>query len=318
MILESVEHGLLIWPMVEENGVIRTKKYAELSTVAYQSPQAPTQLITESPFIDSSFFVPVFSPGDDPIACLNKEMAFLIAVVSSRFPSTNNQLRTSSNTRNQATIQDGRVTVQQVQGRQGQNYSGTYYKGNATSLRGNTTSGHARVVKCYNYQGETEDLDTYNSDCDDLSNAQAILMANISNYCSDVISEVPNFDNYLNDMDNQKESRSKMSEKEKDPEVIANKISHKPIDYEKLNRLTDDFAKRFTPQQELSAEQAFWLRISNPTIESFLPPVRLEIPSELPKVSLVNESLKNLKFQLAQFDSVVKNMTIPNALTESE
>ncbi|GKC21443.1 hypothetical protein Tco_1023593 [Tanacetum coccineum] len=30
MILESVEHGPLIWPMIEENGVIRTKKYAEL------------------------------------------------------------------------------------------------------------------------------------------------------------------------------------------------------------------------------------------------------------------------------------------------
>ncbi|GKE22262.1 hypothetical protein Tco_1433774 [Tanacetum coccineum] len=31
MILESVEHVPLIWPTVEENGVIRTKKYAELS-----------------------------------------------------------------------------------------------------------------------------------------------------------------------------------------------------------------------------------------------------------------------------------------------
>nr|GEX37144.1 Gag-Pol polyprotein [Tanacetum cinerariifolium] len=31
MILESVEHDPLIWPTVEENGVIRTKKYAELS-----------------------------------------------------------------------------------------------------------------------------------------------------------------------------------------------------------------------------------------------------------------------------------------------
>ncbi|GJW37805.1 hypothetical protein Tco_0060725 [Tanacetum coccineum] len=29
--LESVEHGPLIWPTVEENGVIRTKKYVELS-----------------------------------------------------------------------------------------------------------------------------------------------------------------------------------------------------------------------------------------------------------------------------------------------
>nr|GEW81851.1 hypothetical protein [Tanacetum cinerariifolium] len=31
MILESVEHGLLIWPTVEENRVTRTKKYVELS-----------------------------------------------------------------------------------------------------------------------------------------------------------------------------------------------------------------------------------------------------------------------------------------------
>ncbi|GKF03562.1 hypothetical protein Tco_0030485 [Tanacetum coccineum] len=37
---------------------------------------------------------------------------------------------------------------------------------------------------------QTEDLDTYDLDCDDLSTAQAVLMANISNYGSDIISEV--------------------------------------------------------------------------------------------------------------------------------
>ncbi|GJR24028.1 hypothetical protein Tco_0972555 [Tanacetum coccineum] len=31
MILESVEHGPLIWPTIEENEVTRTKKYVELS-----------------------------------------------------------------------------------------------------------------------------------------------------------------------------------------------------------------------------------------------------------------------------------------------
>ncbi|GKF04087.1 hypothetical protein Tco_0034755 [Tanacetum coccineum] len=128
--------------------------------VAYQSPKAPTQLMTESPFVDSGFLVLslflclLFSPGDDLIACLNKAMAFLTAVASSRFLTTNNQLRTSSNPRNQATIQDGRITMQQVQERQGQNYPGITYKSNVTSSRGNTTSGQARVVKCYNYQGE--------------------------------------------------------------------------------------------------------------------------------------------------------------------
>ncbi|GJT86599.1 hypothetical protein Tco_1068316 [Tanacetum coccineum] len=51
----------------------------------------------------------VFLPGDDPIACLNKAMAFMSTVVASRFPSTNNQLRMSSNLRNHATIHDGRI-----------------------------------------------------------------------------------------------------------------------------------------------------------------------------------------------------------------
>nr|GEV42675.1 hypothetical protein [Tanacetum cinerariifolium] len=241
--------------------------------------------MTESSFVDSGFDVPVFSLGDDLIACLNKAMAFLTDVAS----------------------------------------LSTTYKGNATSSRGNTTSGQARIVKFYNCQGEghmarqctqpkrqnpgilagqvqaiiphnatfqTEDLDTYDSNCDDLSNAQAVLMSNISNYGSDVILEATvqdtNFqaqqDSMILSVIEQIRSESiNMFEKAKDPEVIAKKISHKPINYEKLNRLTDDFGKHFTPQQELSAGQTFWLRISNPTIESSLPPVKVEVPSELPK-----------------------------------
>ncbi|GKE51011.1 hypothetical protein Tco_1486167 [Tanacetum coccineum] len=115
----------------------------------------------------------------------------------------------------------------------------------------------------------------------------------------------------------EEESRSKMSKKAKYPEVIAKKISHKPIYYEKLNSLTDDFGKRFSPQQELSVEQVFWFHTLNPTIEpSYTSPVIVDVPSELPKVSLVNASLKKLKFHLTQFESVVKKRTTPNALEE--
>ncbi|GJX05376.1 hypothetical protein Tco_0191292 [Tanacetum coccineum] len=85
----------------------------------------------------------------------------------------------------------------------------------------------------------------------------------------------------------------------------------------RLKFLSEDFGKRFTLQQEMDAEQAFWFCISNPTIESSNPPpVKVEVPSELPKVSLVNASLKNLKFHLPQFDSVVKKRTTPDARTE--
>ncbi|GJS23432.1 hypothetical protein Tco_0452064 [Tanacetum coccineum] len=178
--------------------------------ISYQSPQAFRQPITKSPLVDSSLAIPVFYPGDDPIACLNKAMAFLTIVASSRFPSTNNQLRTSSNLRNQATIQDGRVTEQQ-----------------------------------------TKDLDTYDSDCDDISNAKAILMANISNYGSDVILEVPHSKTYLNDMENQS--------------------VHAMQDFEQTQVV--DFT-----DNEIHSDSNI---ISKPSDASF---VKIEAPKELPKI----------------------------------
>ncbi|GKE62732.1 hypothetical protein Tco_1513099 [Tanacetum coccineum] len=178
--------------------------------------------MTKTPFVDSSFAVLVFSPRDDPIACLNKAMAFLTVVASSRFPTTNNQLITSFNPRNQAIIQDGRVTVQHVQGRQRvklfwqELLNATTAKvkdiwlANALSLSDQgmmhdpgILASQATTVIPHNAAFQTQDLDTYDSDCDDLSNAQAVLMTNIFNFGSDVISEVPNYETYLNDMDNQ-------------------------------------------------------------------------------------------------------------------
>ncbi|GJS95955.1 hypothetical protein Tco_0802923 [Tanacetum coccineum] len=50
----------------------------------------------------------------------------------------------SSNPRNQATIQDGRVTIQQVQGRQTQSFTSTRNRGIATTSRGNYAAGQAK------------------------------------------------------------------------------------------------------------------------------------------------------------------------------
>ncbi|GKE34382.1 retrovirus-related pol polyprotein from transposon TNT 1-94 [Tanacetum coccineum] len=55
-------------------------------------------------------------------------MALLAQSFRATLPQTNNQLRTSSNTRNQSTIQDGRVVVQNVQRRQNQNQRFTWVK----------------------------------------------------------------------------------------------------------------------------------------------------------------------------------------------
>ncbi|GJS74098.1 retrovirus-related pol polyprotein from transposon TNT 1-94 [Tanacetum coccineum] len=109
----------------------------------------------------------------------------------------------------------------------------------------------------------------------------------------------------------EEESRSKMFEKAKDPEVIAKKISHKPIDYEKLNSLIEYFETHFSPEQELSAEQAFWFCTFNPTIEpSYSPPIRVDVPSKLPKCELCEKCL-NLDAELSKskqaYNDLLKN-----------
>ncbi|GJX31360.1 retrovirus-related pol polyprotein from transposon TNT 1-94 [Tanacetum coccineum] len=425
--------------------------------------------MTESPLVDSSFAVPVFSLGDDPIVYLNKAMAFLTAVASSRFPLTNNQLRTSSNPRNQATIQDGGVTVQQVHRRQCQSYSSTGYKSNATSsgetiqadrqgllnatavkvkdiwlgnalslsdqgmqnevshsetnlndienqsvlakhdfeqspvvdFTDNKIHSDSNIIPYSQYLQETQqanenankeqnnesvtaELERYkervktfeqrlnidlssrekmiDSQMDDMIKEKIALKEQVDSLEQNLSKQIKekecllqtftvfkseskekedkymeneiDLEKKIKELDNilfkvgqsaqtvhmltkpqafydnihkqalgyqnpfhlkkaqrikptlydgivmsdkhvampviddeetlilEEESRSKMSEKEKDPEAIKQNISHKPIDYEKLNRLTKDFGKRFTPQQELSAEQAFWLRMS--------------------------------------------------------
>ncbi|GKD51781.1 hypothetical protein Tco_1280757, partial [Tanacetum coccineum] len=117
----------------------------------------------------------------------------------------------------------------------------------------------------------------------------------------------------------EEESRSKMLLKQSDPMVLKQKVNIKPINYAELNRLSEDFGKRFVLQQELSDEQALWLQTLHPsTDQSASLPVKIKAPRELPKVSLVNTSLKKLKYHLGQFANVVKKRITPNDLTEVE
>ncbi|GJR79695.1 hypothetical protein Tco_0150480 [Tanacetum coccineum] len=52
-------------------------------------------------------------------------------------------------------------------------------------------------------KARADDLDAYDSDCDELNTAKVALMANLSHYGSDALSEVHNHDNVNNDMTNQ-------------------------------------------------------------------------------------------------------------------
>nr|GEY66644.1 hypothetical protein [Tanacetum cinerariifolium] len=116
------------------------------------------------------------------------------------------------------------------------------------------------------------------------------------------------------------ESRSKMIQKQKDPMMFEKKVNTKPVDDVALNQLSQDFETRFVPQTELSAEQAFWSQNSENSKEPNLSTSTtiVEAPKELPKVIMVNSSLKKLKFHLASFDMVVKEITTATTITKGE
>ncbi|GJY19352.1 hypothetical protein Tco_0390843 [Tanacetum coccineum] len=83
-----------------------------------QSSTNPSSTYVPPHFADNSQLDSGLSPTDNLIENLTNTLALLTQSYKTYLPQTNNQLRTSSNPRNQATVQDGRVVVQNVQGRQ--------------------------------------------------------------------------------------------------------------------------------------------------------------------------------------------------------
>ncbi|GJU97178.1 retrovirus-related pol polyprotein from transposon TNT 1-94 [Tanacetum coccineum] len=88
----------------------------------------------------------------------------------------------------------------------------------------------------------------------------------------------------------EEDSRSKMLAKQNDPISKENKFNISPINYSELNKMSEDFEKKFVSQMQLFVEQAFWLPLSNPKPEQLVitqTPVEIKVPKELPKISLV-------------------------------
>ncbi|GJT33815.1 hypothetical protein Tco_0924234 [Tanacetum coccineum] len=146
---------------------------------AYHSPPILTQPMTEFPQLDSGVAVHVFNLGDDPIACLNKAMTFmpLFKMAESLY----NKFKGGKY--RVMLVQEIREMLQ-VQGQTMQ----VDWQGLLNDI----------IVKVKDTW-----LDAYDSYCDDISSAKAVLMSNLSNYGSDILSKVPNFEIYQNDMDNQ-------------------------------------------------------------------------------------------------------------------
>ncbi|GKA87119.1 retrovirus-related pol polyprotein from transposon TNT 1-94 [Tanacetum coccineum] len=134
---------------------------SNVSHQQYYSQSSSTLPSTYVPphFADNTQLDLGLSPSDNLIENLTNTLSLLTQSYKTYLPQTNNQLRTSSNPRNQATIQDDKVVVQNVHGRQNRGQrnnargaSASGY-GGAQNRVGNANPGQARQVKCYNCNG---------------------------------------------------------------------------------------------------------------------------------------------------------------------
>ncbi|GJW22618.1 hypothetical protein Tco_0033240 [Tanacetum coccineum] len=381
---QSSTHLSIIYPSNDYQSSVHHNVYSPPSSIP-QMEYAPTvnqqQQQPEFPQLDSGLTVPVFKQGDDPIDAINHMMSFLSAVVTSRYPTTNNQLRNSSNPRQQATINDRRVTLQPVQGRQIFVAAGTTKT--YTPAASGSNSGKQRTVICYNYKGEghmskqctkpkrkrddswfkdkvllvqaqangqilhEEELafladPGIAEDCDELNTAKVALMTNLSHYGSDALAESSVVNHSENEITSDsniipysqyvKESQQtavqnsnssvqpdalilykaqQLVPKLYDGNVIKNTSAIVIPDSKETIMLSEEsHSKMVLKQQDLMNS----MNSSDPSPSCR--PTKVEVPKELPKVSMVNTSLKKLKHHLAGFDMVVKERTTATTITE--
>ncbi|GKB59034.1 hypothetical protein Tco_0915220 [Tanacetum coccineum] len=174
--------------------------------------------------VDSSLVAPYFLPTDDPLECLNKALTFMSTILASIYPSSNNQLETSSNPMHQVDMPE----------RQTLSYVGNCLTGNDHIARKYTHSNTVQHAECFkqkmllvqlqeariqlskdqlailadtrridfgpgaftvttNALFQPDGVEVYDSDCDDVPNTQLSFMANISSSGSDVLSVEINF-----------------------------------------------------------------------------------------------------------------------------
>nr|GEV55246.1 alpha/beta hydrolases superfamily protein [Tanacetum cinerariifolium] len=201
---------------------------------------------------------------------------------------------------------------------------------------------------------QADGVEVYDSDCDDVPNAQPSFMANISSYGLDAFAEVHNLDNVDNNMINQgvqvkpcsKQSSvvnhseteitsdsniipysqykaQQLEPKLYDGNVIKNTSAIMIPDSEETLMLAEEsHSKMLLKQQDpmmlknkVNTTPVHYNSMNSSDPSPSCRPTKFKVLKELPKV-MVNTSLKKLKHHLAGFDVVVKERTMATAITK--
>nr|GEY01614.1 hypothetical protein [Tanacetum cinerariifolium] len=250
MILESVKHGPLIWPTIEKNGVIRTKKYVELSAtekiqadcdmkainIILQGLPAEIYSLVNHHRVAKDLWEKVQLLMQDTSLTKQKRECKLLPPEWSKFVTDVKlvkDLHTTNFDQLHAYLQQYEVHANEVRllRERGQDllalvanhqmtpsHFDTYQSSYNNPQFQQKFSPHYPQPSQPRYRRRFNDLDAYDSDCDGITTAKVALMANLSRYGSDVLLEVPHSGNTNNDMLNQSVQEMPYSER---PHIVT-------------------------------------------------------------------------------------------------
>nr|GEW42135.1 hypothetical protein [Tanacetum cinerariifolium] len=278
--------------------------------------------------------VPMFQKGDDPIDAINHMISFLTVVVTSLYPPTNNQLRTSSNPRQQATINNERfkdkVLLVQAQAN-GQVLHEEELEFLADPRIAETQSTQYVVTNIVAYQAD--DLDAYDSDCDEYNFAKIALMVNLSHYGSDNLAEDnKNVNEFLTAELKRYNDQVKILKEQNNVDKASESCAHS-LEIDTLKYILFEHLKEkesLEQKTELSAEQAFWSQYSGNSKKPNLSlkeieTINIELDHRVTKLVAENKHLKQTYKQLCdsiksscvrskeQYNDLIKQVNIKSA-----
>ncbi|GKD73165.1 hypothetical protein Tco_1331447, partial [Tanacetum coccineum] len=127
---------MFIQPTDDPLALVSNASNQKYPTQSSESPQSSNQ----PSIVDNCQMDTGSTSTDNLIESLTNTLALLNQSFKAHLPQTNNQLRTSLNARNNATVQDDRVVVQDVRGRYNANNQGRPFQRN--NARGNVIAGN--------------------------------------------------------------------------------------------------------------------------------------------------------------------------------
>nr|GEU82403.1 reverse transcriptase domain-containing protein [Tanacetum cinerariifolium] len=165
MILELVEHGPLIWPTIEENGVIKTKKYAELSNA--EKIQADCDM-KETNIILQESHCNKFRGAKDKVI-LELDIRVMLLALGETMQADRQGLS------NATTVKEKAMLAKSKEARKILDEEQLTFLADQGVLDGQAV----QTIIPNNAAFQTGDLDMYDFDCDDISNAKAVLVGSL-------------------------------------------------------------------------------------------------------------------------------------------